>query len=148
MVQKELLAPCGLYCGVCGVLIADRDNNQKFKEKLATVYSCAPEDVACKGCLSDKRFIYCDTCLIRSCTAEKGYAGCHECGDFPCAVIDNFPVPVGKKVILRSTPTRRELGTDKWVELEEKRYICPRCGNALFRGAKRCRQCQEPVDLD
>ncbi len=36
-VGKELLAPCGLYCGVCGVYIAHRDNNIKFKERLTTI---------------------------------------------------------------------------------------------------------------
>ena len=43
--------------------------------------------------------------------------------------------------MLRSIPARRELGTERWMEEEEKRYHCPQCGNALFRGAKRCRGC-------
>ena len=38
MRREDLLAPCGLYCGVCGILTAHRDNNQKFKEKLAPIY--------------------------------------------------------------------------------------------------------------
>ena len=25
--NTELLAPCGLYCGVCGVYMASRENN-------------------------------------------------------------------------------------------------------------------------
>ncbi|MFX0028547.1 MAG: DUF3795 domain-containing protein, partial [Candidatus Hermodarchaeota archaeon] len=55
-IKKELLAPCGLYCGVCAIHIADRDNNQKFKERLVDVYkpfSKTVEDVKCKGCLSE-----------------------------------------------------------------------------------------------
>ncbi len=36
--RNKLAAPCGLYCGVCGILIAHRDNNIKFKERLTTVY--------------------------------------------------------------------------------------------------------------
>ena len=38
---------------------------------------------------------------IKSCTREKDYSGCCECGDFPCQFVEQFPVPVGKKVILR-----------------------------------------------
>ncbi|MBI4966348.1 MAG: DUF3795 domain-containing protein [Desulfomonile tiedjei] len=148
MVNKDLLAPCGLYCGVCGILMAHRDNNSKFKEILAGFYGVTPDDIACEGCLSEKRFKFCEECAIRSCVNEKHYESCHQCGDFPCAFIDNFPVPVGKKVILRAIPTWRELGTEKWVEQEEIRYHCPHCGNALFRGAKRCRNCKEPVDRD
>jgi Protein of unknown function (DUF3795) len=148
MVNKELLAPCGLYCGVCGILMAHRDNNQKFKEILAGFYGVLPEEIACKGCLSDQRFKFCEQCPIRSCTHEKGYEGCHQCSDFPCDFMHNFPVPVGKKVILRAVPAWRELGTEKWVEQEELRYHCPHCGSVLFRGAKRCRNCKGTVDQD
>ncbi len=150
-INKDLLAPCGLYCGVCGVLIADRDDNRKFKERLATVYGTAPEDIRCKGCMHenpDAVFLYCRVCPIKNCTREKGIEGCHQCDDFPCPLIEEFPMPVGRRVMLRGIPQWREWGTEKWVAEEEKRYHCPSCGYKLFRGAKRCRQCKEPVDLD
>jgi hypothetical protein len=148
VVNKELLAPCGLYCGVCGVLMAHRDDNLKFKERLSTVYGCSPEEIVCNGCLSDTRFKYCRQCPIRSCAQEKNLEGCHQCSDFPCGLIAEFPLAVGKQVILRAVPAWRELGTEQWVQEEETRYHCPHCGTALFRGAKRCRTCKEPVDLD
>jgi hypothetical protein len=149
-IKKEWLAPCGLYCGVCGILIAHRDDNQKFKERLSTVYGTESEDIQCSGCLADESnvFLYCRVCPIKSCTRDRGIEGCHQCDDFPCEQIDNFPLPVGKKVILRAVPQRREWGDEKWVAEETKRYVCPHCGYALFRGAKRCRNCKEPVDLD
>lgn len=150
-IKKEWLAPCGLYCGVCGILIADRDNNQKFKESLASVYGVKPEDICCTGCLAkeeDGIFFYCRTCPIKSCVQAHGYEGCYQCSAFPCKLIDEFPMPVGKKVILRAIPQWREWGTEKWAMEEEKRYKCPHCGYTLFRGAKRCRNCKEPVDLD
>ena len=34
-VNPDFLAPCGLYCGVCGVYYATRDENPQFAEKLA-----------------------------------------------------------------------------------------------------------------
>ena len=37
-VNPDLVAPCGLYCGVCAVYIAHLDQNQKFKERLLSVY--------------------------------------------------------------------------------------------------------------
>ena len=146
--KRGLLAPCGLYCGVCGVYIAHRDNNMKFKEKLTGVYGVGIDQLKCEGCLSDTVFTYCRVCPIKNCVMEKGIEGCHQCHDFPCIHIDNFPLPQGKKVILRSVPARRELGTEQWVEKEERRYRCPHCGNTLFRGAKRCRECKNEVELD
>ena len=146
--RRELAAPCGLYCGVCGILIAHRDDNLKFKERLAQLYGVGVEDIRCNGCLSDEPFIYCRTCPIKSCTTKKGIEGCHECDDFPCWFIEDFPLPVGRKVILRSVPAWKALGTERWMEEEEKRYHCPSCGYTLFRGTKRCRSCGQPVDLD
>jgi hypothetical protein len=153
--RKGLAAPCGLYCGVCGIYIAHRENNLKFKERLIDFYqkglgatTLVVDDIRCEGCLSGVISIFCQTCQIRSCTIEKGIEGCHQCSDFPCKFIDDFPIPVGKKVILRAIPFWREYGTEKWIEEEEKRYHCPYCGNKLFRGAKRCHNCKEPVDVD
>ena len=146
--NTELLAPCGLYCGVCSVYMASRDSNQKLKDKLANAYGVTPEQVACKGCLSNERFVYCQTCAIRTCVMDKNYEGCHQCNEFPCKLIDDFPIPVGKKVILRSVPDRKKLGTEKWVEEEEKRYYCPECGNKIFRGVVKCNQCKAKLDRD
>jgi hypothetical protein len=155
-IKKEFLSPCGLYCGVCAVYYATRDNNRKFKERLVGVYknklpgseNLSVEDIYCEGCLSDKPFGFCEECFIRDCTQGRGYSGCHECDEFPCHFIEDFPMPVGKKVIMRAIPYWRKWGTEKWVQDEEARYVCPECGHRLFRGVKRCNQCKTPVDLD
>ncbi len=151
-VKKELLAPCGLYCGVCSIYIAHRDNNLKFKKALFPIYKAFAkniEDISCTGCLSEGIvFPVCRSCPIKRCCQDKGILGCYQCDDFPCKFIENFPIAVGKKVILRAIPTWRELGTEKWVDQEEKRYHCPECGNNLFRGAKRCNRCRITIDVD
>ena len=155
-IENEFLAHCGLYCGVCGVYYAMRDKNDKFLERLLTMYQekipslegVSIEDLKCEGCLSNRVSLFCRFCAIKTCTKEKGYSGCHECDDFPCDHIENFPMPVGKKVILRAVPYRRDHGTEKWVRDEESRYDCPECGHKVFRGAKRCNTCKTAVDLD
>jgi hypothetical protein len=161
-INPDLIAPCGLYCGVCAIYIAHRDHNQKFKERLVELYKgrvpgkgtlpnnekLSAEDIRCQGCLSDDLFMYCRHCEIRACTRKKGYTGCHQCDEFPCQYIENFPMTVGKKVILRAIPYWREAGTEKWIQDEEARYICPECGNKVFRGVARCNQCKAKLDLD
>ena len=140
-----------MYCGVCAIHIAHKNNNEKFKEILVNVYrpfSKTKDDIHCNGCMSDDIFGYCQVCPIRDCIKEKGYEGCYQCDDWPCKLIENFPIPVGKKVILRVIPRWREIGTEKWIEEEEKRYHCQDCGNPLFRGANRCNKCGNSVDVD
>jgi hypothetical protein len=95
-----------------------------------------------------KGFVFCQVCGVRACVKEKDIDGCHCCGEFPCKQIDEFPVSVGKKVILRSVPERKKLGDQKWAESEELRYICPHCNSHLFRGAKRCGSCKQKVEID
>lgn len=160
--NPAFLSPCGLYCGVCAIHIAARDNNVKLQERLAALYrggtpgkgvlpnseDLSAADIHCGGCLSEDLFMHCRQCEIRACTRERGYSGCHECDDFPCEHIDRFPMSVGRKVILRSIPYRREFGTEKWAQGEEARYVCPGCGNRVFRGAMKCNQCKAQLDLD
>ncbi|MFH0821358.1 MAG: DUF3795 domain-containing protein [Pseudomonadota bacterium] len=161
-INPDFLSPCGLYCGVCAIYIAHRDNNAKLKEGLVRLYKggtpgkgtlpnsadLATDDIRCCGCLSDDRFMHCRRCDIRNCTNEKGYDGCHQCDEFPCRYIDDFSMAVGRKVILRAVPYRREYGTEKWVRDEEARYVCPECGHKVFRGVMKCNQCKAQLDLD
>lgn len=160
--NPDFISPCGLYCGVCAILMAHRDNNTKLKERLANLYkggtpgkgtlpnseNLSVEDIHCGGCLSADRFMHCQQCEIRECTQAKGYTGCHECNEFPCQNIVNFPMAVGKKVILRAVPYRKAVGTEKWIQDEEARYNCPECGNSAFRGAMKCNRCKTKLDLD
>ena len=161
-VNRELVGPCGLYCGVCAIYIADRDDNRKLKEKLVALYKgetpgkgvlpggedLTVEDIRCKGCRSDEIFVYCRRCPIRDCVGEREYEGCYQCDDFPCSHIDNFPMTVGKKVILRAVPYWREAGLERFIRDEEARYVCPECGNKVFRGVMRCNRCGTALDLD
>ena len=42
--NKDLMAPCGLYCGTCGVYISHRDGNEKFRNVMAKLYGSKPEE--------------------------------------------------------------------------------------------------------
>ena len=60
--NPDFASPCGLYCGVCAIFIAHRDNNRKFKERLAGLYKGG---VPGKGTLSNRAKIdWTCTCLL------------------------------------------------------------------------------------
>ena len=141
MINRDLTAPCGLYCGVCGIYYASVNNDEDLKQKIAKVYRETADKISCGGCRSDNVYWYCKVCAIKTCAIDRGYEGCHQCAAFPCEKVESFPVPEGKKHILRAVPLWREKGTEEWAENEIKLFSCDECGNQLFRGAKKCRAC-------
>jgi hypothetical protein len=155
--NKDLMAPCGLYCGLCGVYIATRDENKKFKKIMGNIYGTAPEKTECLGCMkpdsNKKLYGFCKKCKIRDCVKSKGYYSCHQCDEWPCDMIENFPVTTGAKVIKRTIPIWRakvaengdEEGSVEWARAECERYHCSSCGKPLFRGAQRCRSCKKEI---
>ena len=158
--DKRLMAPCGLYCGTCGVYIANRDGNEKFRSVMANLYGTKPEETRCKGCMQpdppEELYLYCNMCDIRKCVKSKGYYSCHQCDDWPCEMIKNFSLATGRRVMERTIPVWREkvaqygdeAGSVEWARHECTRYHCSSCGKPLFRGAQRCRHCKKDVSQE
>ena len=145
-VNPNLLAPCGLYCGVCAIYYADKHNNEKMKEKLAKVYFNTPDQIKCDGCLSENKYIFCQSCSIRRCVKKKEFSGCHECSEFPCRKINKFPFELAKQYMLKSIPARKERTDAEWVKWEENNWTCKNCGALALRGAKRCPECKTEME--
>ncbi len=157
MRNKEIMAPCGLYCGACGVYIATRDNNQKFKQIMGNLYGSKPEETECLGCMQPdppkKLYGFCKDCKIRDCVKLKEFYSCHQCDEWPCKEIENFGLKTGLRVMKRTIPVWREKvkahgdeeGSVEWARHECNRYHCSSCGYPLFRGAQTCRKCKKDV---
>lgn len=155
--DRRLMAPCGLYCGACGVYIATRDGNTKFRDRLAALYGSKPEETHCQGCMQDDPpeclYGFCTACPLRDCIKAKGLYSCHECTEWPCDLVERFPIPVGRRVMKGAIPRWRqkvaalgdEQGSVAWARAECERYHCPDCGEPLFRGAVSCRACKAQV---
>jgi len=155
--NKKLMAPCGLHCGFCGVYLATRDGNEKFRAIMANLYGTKPEETECLGCMqqdsAEKMYVGCKVCEIRECVKSRGFYSCHQCDEWPCSKIEKFGYATGQRVMKRTIPIWREKvaehgdeeGSVEWVRSESERYHCSSCGAPLFRGAQRCRSCKKPV---
>ena len=141
MTDRNLLSPCGLYCGVCGIRTAYLSGNPKFIDAMAKTYGVRSDEIKCDGCFSSEPFVYCRMCPIKSCILEKQLDGCHLCDEWPCERVESFPFAPAKSEMKRAIPVWRELGDDAWAEHEAKWFSCRSCGAELFRGASRCRTC-------
>jgi len=82
----EGIAPCGIDCVNCEVYAANI--TAELKSRLAGAMSLAPDNVPCRGCRTEKgcrlHFTSCDTL---DCVTRRGHEFCHECGEFPCALL-------------------------------------------------------------
>ena len=155
--NKDLMAACGLYCGACGIYIATRDNNEKFRTILANLYGAKSEELYCLGCMQTEpaKMILesCRTCEMKQCLKAKGYYSCHQCEEWPCKMIDDFGYATGVRVMKKAIPIWRdkvaefgdEKGSIEWARSECERYHCSSCGKPLFRGAQSCRNCKKDV---
>ena len=70
--NKELIAMCGAYCGLC-----------EYKER-----------TGCNGCQHNKGEMFWGTCVVAVCCSEKGLLHCGLCPDLPCQALQHaFDVP-------------------------------------------------------
>jgi hypothetical protein len=155
--NKDLMAPCGLYCGACGIYIATRDGNEKFKTIMGNLYGTKAEETECFGCMQSdppkKLYGFCKVCGIINCVKSKGYYSCHQCEVWPCSMVENFGFATGVRVMKRAIPIWKakvaehgdEEGSVEWAREECSRYHCSSCGKPVFRGAQRCRACNKAI---
>ena len=95
----EILAICGLDCGVCPAYLAHVSDDWGLREATAKEWSTTygfdakPEMIDCVGCTVAEgvHVGYCLECAIRKCGLERGMANCAVCELFEgCATIGDF----------------------------------------------------------
>jgi hypothetical protein len=155
--NKSLLAPCGAYCGLCGVYIATRDNDEALRESMAKTYNTKPEETKCLGCMQSTSspviYDFCKTCKARDCVISKGFYSCHQCDEWPCSMLENWPFEPGKKLVKKTIPIWRDMvskygdeqGSIEWARSVCELHHCPSCGKAFSKYAQRCSFCNKSL---
>lgn len=137
---------CGLYCGACDVLIANKNGNV---EKLAKAWNMKPEKLRCHGCKTEIISSFCATCDIKKCAEKenKKVDFCFQCAEYPCARLvefknDKYP---HHSVVLKNLDIIHDKGIDKWLEEQNSRWSCPNCGTKFSWYDKVCQNCGEKL---
>ena len=148
--RRQLVAPCGLYCGACSIYTARKRGDaaaldvwaKRVTERRGWVIK-PEEDRVCDGCLSSQQAIMCRRCAMRTCSIDKGITHCAECSDFPCQTIIDFNND-GRphhSEVLDNVRRQQEIGIDAWLDDQEKRWRCPACGCVIDWYDAKCPQC-------
>jgi hypothetical protein len=132
--RKELIAPCGMNCRLC-------IGYQREKNK-------------CSGCRNeiDIRYVTkgCVSCIIKNCPEiKKSQTGfCFECDKMPCRRLKQLDKRYKTKYhmsMLENLINIKEQGIDKFLENEEMRWKCPKCGNVVSVHRAACTKCNEKI---
>ena len=130
----ELVAPCGMDCGVCIGHLRDRR--------------------PCPGC-NDKddsaKPNHCVVCAIKRCEhlAEGSSALCIECPVFPCARLRRLDTRYRSKYrmsMIENLGEVRRVGAEAFVESERARWACGHCGALLSVHRTACPACGESAE--
>ena len=125
----EDFAYCGLFCGACKYFLA--------KE--------------CFGCKSNKPPSWSVSCQMRICAISKKVSYCAECSKYPCEIISSYYGNYIKQGNLyrilakNNSEMIRKKGAVNWLEVQKKRWRCPKCGNNFSWIMTRCSKCHTKI---
>lgn len=125
---SELIAPCGMNCGICLAYLREKRK--------------------CPGCRGDDttKSPSCVRCIIKNCEtiAHNQSKFCYECEDYPCKRLKQLDKRYRTKYrmsMLENLERIRTIGVDAFVENEKERWRCPQCGGVICVHRGYCLEC-------
>ena len=121
--NEELIAPCGMNCGVCSGYLALKHDLRNKGIRMPYCTGCRPRDKRCS--FLKKRC----TLLLNS---KVKY--CYECNDFPCrelSHIDKRYRMYYRMSMVENLESIKKNGIRQFLEKEEERWKCPECGGVI-----------------
>ena len=127
-IRPDLIAPCGMNCGICYAYLRDKNH--------------------CPGCreASPDKPAYCVRCIISNCELlrKTGSGFCFDCDKYPCKRLKQLDKRYRTKYhmsMLENLEFIKEKGLAWFVDREEKRWTCPFCGARICVHREICPVC-------
>ena len=127
-IPSALIAPCGMNCGICMAFLREKNS--------------------CTGCNveSPQKLNHCFVCSIKNCSErEDGSQFCFDCKKYPCARLRQLDKRYRTKYgmsMIENLNGIRDSGLDRFMEIENTRWVCPRCGNHICVHNGKCYTCK------
>ncbi len=138
MVDNNLAAPCGIYCGACRqYLLWKKDllEERGYKQ-------------GCKGCrIRNKNCAF----IRRDCPAlrKKEIDFCYECDQFHCQKLQKIDTHYQETYsvnMVKNLKRIEEIGVEKWLQEQEELYTCPECGGEICVHDAECYDCGNKIN--
>ena len=131
---EELIAPCGMNCGLCKAYLAYIHNVPKQRNKVTH----------CAGCLPRGKNCY----IKRSCKTKKlthhEIKYCYECEVMPCEKLTHLDTRYRTRYGMSMVENLKELkekGMDEFLKAQAKKHGCPICGSVVSVHDGKCYSC-------
>lgn len=121
--SPELIAPCGMNCGLCRAYLAYTHGVQRVRGKVTYCAGCNPRAKNCyikRGCkkLTRHEIIYCSECNLMPC--EK------------LAHLDKRYRERYSMSMVENLKNLKEKGMDEFLKSQAEKYPCPECGSGVI----------------
>lgn len=133
--DKNLIAPCGINCGICHAYLAYLRGIPKKRGKISYCIGCRPRNKQCAYLKGN-----CE--VIRNNIVEF----CFQCKDYPCDRLKHTDERYRKDFDTSLIENLNEIkndGIDKFLENQKKKYKCSRCGGIICVHNKKCYECEK-----
>jgi len=126
--ETELIAPCGMNCGVC----------LRYLRLKGGCQGCRSEDVS--------KTTSCMHCVIKNCknlaTTKSGF--CYECAEYPCrrlrALDKRYRTKYGMSM-MENLQSIKTIGLKEFAANEKVRWRCESCGGSICVHRGYCLTC-------
>jgi hypothetical protein len=137
--NQELIAPCGMNCGICSSYLAYKNN--KRGKGFPNCIGCRARNKQCaflkKRCKDELKLL-------------KGEIQfCFECNCYPCDVLtglDNRYRQRFKMSMIDNLNEIKEKGLNNFLTNQEVKYKCKKCSNLISVHSKKCFVCDNIAD--
>lgn len=134
--NKELIAPCGMNCGICSSYLAHK--NSIPRKKISNCIGCRARDKQCaflkKKCRDDLKLL------------KGDIEFCFECNYLPCENLGKLDKSYREKFgmsMIDNLNEIKERGIDIFIKNQEIKYKCPKCNNLISIHSKKCFACDK-----
>jgi len=128
MMEKELIASCGINCGICRVYLREKNT--------------------CPGCrlFNKSKPVTIARCKIRNCDElnKNNIMFCFECEEYPCDRIKHMDKRYRTKYHMSTIENLdfiKKNGTTVFLEKEKQKWGCPECGGIVTCHGGKCMSC-------
>ena len=132
----ELIAPCGMNCGICVAYFGYTMEGKKRKH-------------SCNTCrLRESRCAFIKQQCEKLATKQIEY--CFECAGFPCEnlkTLDKRYRNIYGMSMIENLIYIKENGIEQFLKNEQERWKCPNCGGIICVHNKICYTCGKPEKI-